>query len=81
MIRRRPRGETSLSKATYDDKRPKFEQPSPERLAAAELLTAAQCARDREREKAITAAGGFVPWMLARLGFPQKPKPTIIRRI
>ena len=35
MIRRRPRGETTLSKATYDHKRPRFDPPSPERLEAA----------------------------------------------
>ena len=34
MIRRRPRGETTLSKATYDHKRPRYDPPSPERIAA-----------------------------------------------
>jgi hypothetical protein len=81
MIRKRPRGETSLSKATYDRKLSKFGQPSPGRLAADEALTAAQCAQDRAREKEINAAGGFASWILARMGHPQKPKPIIIRRV
>ena len=80
MIRKRPRGETSFSKATYDDKRSKFDQPSPERRAAADALTAAKCAEEPAREKEIKAAGGFVPWVLAQLGHPKKPAPIITRR-
>ena len=34
MIRRRPRGETTLSKATYDHKRPRYDPPSPDRVKA-----------------------------------------------
>jgi hypothetical protein len=82
MIRRRPRGETTLSKATYDHKRPRFDPPSPIRLEAATSLTAAECARDRAIQKDVNAAGGFVEWMLARLGLPkEKPRTSIIRRL
>ena len=81
MTRRRPRGETTLSKATYDHKRPRLDPPSPARLEAATTLTVAECARDRAINKEVTAAGGFVKWVLTRLGHPtERPTPAIIRR-
>ena len=60
MIRRRPRGETSLSKATYDHKRPRFEPPSPVRLEAATALVAVECANQRAVHKEVTASGSLV---------------------
>jgi hypothetical protein len=81
MIRRRPRGEPTLSKATYGDKRPRFDPPSPARAEAAAALKAAECAQERALNKEVTAAGGIVPWVLTQLGHPPKPKPTITRRL
>jgi hypothetical protein len=44
MIRRRPRGETTLSKATYDHKRRRYDQPSPKRREEAEKQVARESA-------------------------------------
>lgn len=82
MMRRRPRGETTLSKATYDHKRPGFDPPSPAQLEAAIALTAVQCARERAASKEMTAAGSLGEWVLTQLGLPkEKPTPTITRRV
>jgi hypothetical protein len=82
MIRRRPRGETTLSKATYGHKRPRFDPPAPATLEAAAKLKAAECARDRAISKEITAAGGAVKWLLDRFGDDpaKEPVPPILRR-
>ena len=82
MIRRRPRGETTLSKATYDHKRPRFDPPSPARLEAAAALTAAECAHDRAGNKEVTAAGGLAKWVSTRVGYPaERPAQPIRRRL
>ena len=56
MIRKRPRGEITFSKATYDE--------------AAAALKALDRAHDRAMAREITAAGGLGNWVLARAGLP-----------
>jgi hypothetical protein len=81
MIRRRPRGETSLSKATYDHKRPRFDPPSPVRLEAATALVAVECANQRAVHKEVTASGSLANWAVIKLGVPpEQPKPAFKRR-
>jgi hypothetical protein len=74
MIRRRPRGEPSLSKATYDHKKPRFDPPCPTRVKAADELIAAECAQDRANDKRIKVVG------LAEVLGITRPKQPINRR-
>jgi hypothetical protein len=48
--RSRPDG-PCRTKATYDDKRPRYNPPSPDRITAAENLKAIECARDRDFDR------------------------------
>jgi hypothetical protein len=58
MIRQRPRGETSLSQATYGHERPKYSPSSPETQLVAEQDLARDCAKARRRNK-LSAAGRY----------------------
>jgi hypothetical protein len=75
MIRRRPRGETSLSKATYDYRPPRT-APNPEREKAQRELDEINEKEGRATRQKIKEAGGIGPL----LGHGPKAKPTIRRR-
>lgn len=75
MIRKRPRNDNIFSKATYDDKRPRFDPPSSARIEAARWL------KDRAIAEQVTAVGGLTSWVLARFGFQPKQTPIIRRRV
>jgi folylpolyglutamate synthase/dihydropteroate synthase len=69
MIRKRPKGDPSRTKATYDHKRPRFDPPSLAQLEAAAELTAAECARDRAIDSQIKKVG------LAEVLWPGRTQP------
>ena len=52
--RSRPDG-PCRTKATYDHKRPAYDPPSPDRVAAAQSLKAIECAKDRAFDKLLPA--------------------------
>jgi hypothetical protein len=65
----------TFTKATYDAKRPKFDPPSPDRIAASESLFGIECARDRAFDKRIKTVG------LAEVLGITRPKEPFKRRI
>jgi hypothetical protein len=79
--RSRPDG-PCRTKATYDDKRPRFDPPCPGKIAAADALLKAECAESRKASQEVTRAGGLTRWVLIQQGLPvPPPRPTITRRI
>jgi hypothetical protein len=72
--RSRPDG-PCRTKATYDHKRPRYDPPSPDRIAAAEALLGIEWARDRAIDRQIKKVG-----LATVLGITQ-PKEPFKRRI
>ena len=75
MIRRRPRGETTLSKATYDKQRTRGPAPLPDRHREA---IAADAAKSRNFDERANEEGLAVALGLAK---PKPPEPPVKRRV
>jgi len=73
MLRRQPRGETTLSKATYDRQRTRGPAPLPERYKEA---NAADTAKSRRRNGRIIKEGLAV---VLGLVDPKPPQPPLRR--
>jgi hypothetical protein len=74
MIRRRPRGETTLSKATYDKQRTQGPAPLPDRHKEA---IAADAAKSRKFDERVNKEGLAAAVGLAK---PKPPEPPVKRR-
>jgi hypothetical protein len=74
MLRRRPRGETTLSQATYDKQRTRGPAPLPDRHKEA---IAADAAKSRKFDERVNKEGLAVAYGLIK---PKPPEPPPKRR-